>query len=128
VAIILRNLSKELRDGLLNAIKDKNAEAAEKVTNLMIIWDDIPVITDRSLQEILRHVEAKDLALALTKADETIIKKIRSNISERAAQTLDEEVSLMSAPTSENIQSARERIVNTLRQHNQSGALAFVEE
>lgn len=128
VAIILRNLSKELRDGLLNAIKGKDAEAAEKVTNLMIIWDDIPIITDRSLQEILRQVEAKDLALALTKADETIAKKIRSNISERAAQTLDEETSLMSAPTSEDIQSARQRIVDTLRKHNQSGDLAFVEE
>ncbi|MGD9109940.1 MAG: FliG C-terminal domain-containing protein [Phycisphaerales bacterium] len=128
VAIILRNLSQELREGLLNAIRDRDPEAVEKVTNLMIVWDDIPIITDRSLQEILRQVEAKDLALALTKADETTVKKIRSNISERAVQTLDEETSLMSAPTKQDINSARERIVDTLREHNQSGNLTFIEE
>ena len=128
VSIILRNLSKELRDGLLSAIKDKDADAAEKVTNLMILWDDIPAITDRSLQNVLRQIDSKDMALALTKADEIIIKKFRSNISERAAQTLDEEVSLMSAPTTEAIEEAREKIVNILRQSNQAGELAFVEE
>ncbi len=128
VAIILRNLSKELRDGLLNAIKDKDAEAAEKVTNLMIVWDDITVITDRSLQQILRDIEARSLALALTKADDVIIKKIKSNISERAAQTLDEEASLMSAPTNEDIQKARDEIMTVLRSKNANGELAFVEQ
>ena len=94
----------------------------------MILWDDIPAITDRSLQNVLRQIDSKDMALALTKADEIIIKKFRSNISERAAQTLDEEVSLMSAPTTEAIEEAREKIVNILRQSNQAGELAFVEE
>lgn len=128
VAIILRNLNQELRDGLLKAIKDKDEQAGEKVLNLMIIWEDIPVITDRSLQVILREIDSKDLALALTKAEDNIIKKIRSNISERAAQTLDEEASLMSAPTKENINNAREKIVGILREKNQAGELAFIEQ
>jgi flagellar motor switch protein FliG len=128
VAIILRNLEQELRDGLLKSIRDKDAEAAEKVTNLMIIWDDIPLITDRSLQQILRDIDAKDLALALTKAEDVIINKIKSNMSERAAQTLDEEASLMSAPTNNDIESAREKIVTLLRGKNQNGEVAFVEQ
>lgn len=128
VSIILRNLSKEIRDGLLAAIKDKDADAAEKVANLMILWGDIPLITDRSLQNILRQIDSKIMAIALTKADPKIINKIRSNISERAAQTLDEEASLMSAPNAETIDDAREQIVETLRKSNQSGEIAFVEE
>jgi flagellar motor switch protein FliG len=128
VAVMLRNLSRELRDGLLNAIRDKDAEAAEKVGNLMIIWEDIPLVTDRSLQQILREIEARDLALALTKADAAIVSKIRANISERAAQTLDEEASLMSAPKNEDIQKARDGIVAILRSKNQNGELAFVEQ
>lgn len=127
-AIILRNLNKELRDGLLNAIKEKDADAAEKVTNLMILWDDIPLVTDRSLQQVLRDIDSKSLALALTKADSVITNKIRSNISERAAQTLDEEASLMSAPTSEDIKNAREQVVTVLRAKNANGELAFIEQ
>lgn len=128
VAVILRNLNQELRDGLIKAINDRDAEAAEKVANLMILWEDIPLVTDRSLQQILRDIDSKDLALALTKADEKITAKIRENISERAAQTLDEETSLMSSPTKEDIQTARGNIVDTLRAKNKSGELAFMEQ
>ena len=98
VAVILRNLGKELRDGMLDAIQSKDEKAGKMVTELMIVWEDIPQITDRSLQEILRKVDAQKLALALNKAEEVIVNKIKSNISERAAATLDEETSLMSAP------------------------------
>ena len=128
VAVILRSLGKELRDGLLKAIQEKNDKAGETVANLMIVWEDIPQIADRSLQEALRGTDAKKLALALVKADEKIIEKIRSNISERAAAALDEETSLMSAPKKQDIEEARDEIIKTLREMNEKGELSFVEE
>jgi len=127
VAVILRNLGKELRDGLLAAIAQKDRDAGKKVAELMILWEDIPQVADRSLQEALRGIEPKQLALALTKADEAIVKKIRSNISERAAATVDEEASLMSAPKKEEIEKARQEIVKALRNMNEAGSLNFVE-
>ena len=54
VAVILRNLAKEVRDGLINAIKEKDGESAGKVAELMIIWEDITFVADRSLQQALR--------------------------------------------------------------------------
>ncbi|MHC4425984.1 MAG: FliG C-terminal domain-containing protein [Planctomycetota bacterium] len=128
VAVILRNLGKEVRDGLLGAIQEKDDKAGEMVANLMIVWEDIPQVADRSLQEGLRGVDAKKLALALHKADEVITEKIRSNISERAVATVDEEASLMSAPKKEDVDGAREEIVGVLREMNEKGELAFVEE
>ena len=128
VAVILRNLGKDLRDGLINSIKEKDAETGELVSKLMIIWADIPFITDRSLQETMRGIDSRKMALALHKADEKIVNKIKSNISERAIAALDEEVSLMSSPKKEDIESAREEIVNVLRETNEKGELAFIEE
>lgn len=128
VAVILRNLGKELRDGLLGAIRGKDEKTAEKVAELMIVWADIPQVTDRSLQEALRGIDSRKLALALYKAETEIVEKIRSNISERAADALDEETSLMSAPKKEDIEEAREEIVQALRQMNEKGELAFIEE
>jgi len=128
VAVILRNLSKELRDGLLGAIREKDGKTGEMVAELMIIWTDIPQVMDRSLQEALRGIDSQKLALALYKADEIIIGKVRSNISERAAEALDEETSLMSAPKKEDIEQAKEEIVQVLRQMNEKGELAFIEE
>lgn len=128
VAVILRNLSQELRDGLLDAIKEKDEKAGETVANLMIVWTDILQVTDRSLQQAFRGIDAKKLALALYKADEVIAEKIRSNISERAVATVDEETSLMSAPKKEEIEESREEIVKTLREMNTKGELMFIEE
>jgi flagellar motor switch protein FliG len=128
VAMILRNLGKELRDGLLGAIREKDGQAGEQVTNLMIVWEDIVQISDRSIQEALRGINERSLALALYKSDEAIVQKIRANISERAAAMVDEEASLMSTPKKEEIQEARGKIIDALREKNSKGELTFLEE
>jgi flagellar motor switch protein FliG len=127
VAIILRNLSKELRDGMLASIKEKDAGAAEKVAELMILWEDITGVADRSMQNALRGIDARKLALALNNADAAIKQKIRSNISERASAMVDEETSLMASPKKEDITAAREEIIKVLREMNMKGELMFVE-
>jgi len=128
VAVILRNLNAELREGLLNAIKETDEQAATKVADLMIIWEDIPQVSDRPLQEALRGIDAKVLALALSKADEALVQKIKSNISERANATLEEEASLMAAPKESEIKEARDQIVAALREMDAKGELTFIEE
>ena len=128
VALIVRDLDKEIRDGLLGAICGKDSRAGEMVDELMVIWADIPHVTDRSLQEALRGVDANKLVLALHEADESIIQKIRSNLSERAVAALDEEASLISAPGNEDIEDARGQIVRVLREMNEKSELAFIQE
>lgn len=128
VAVIVRNLDKEIRDGVLEAIVQKDQEAADKVATLMVVWEDIALIGDRSLQQALRGMEERQLALALHGAEPQIVNKIRSNISERAAAMVDEEASLMAAPKKEDVRQAREKILGALREMNKKGELTFVEE
>jgi flagellar motor switch protein FliG len=112
---------------LINAIKEKDSDAADKVAELMIIWEDIVFVTDRSLQQALRGIDAKKFAFALNNVDAAIKQKIRSNISERANTMIDEETSLMSSPKKEDIAAAREDIVKILRDLNIKGELMFIE-
>ena len=127
VAVLLRNLGKEIRDGLLSAIQGKDNQAGEMVANLMIVWEDIPQIADRSLQEALRGIDARKLALALVGADDSVVQRIKSNIFERAAAVLDEEASLASVAAKKDVEEAREGIVQVLREMNEKGELAFIE-
>ncbi|KPK44700.1 MAG: hypothetical protein AMJ65_02305 [Phycisphaerae bacterium SG8_4] len=128
VAMILRNLGKEVRDGLLRAIAERDEDAAKMISNLMIGWDDIPKVADRSLQDALRGINANTLALALSRADEQMAQKIKSNMSERAVAAVDEEASLMSSPKSKDVDNAREEIVKVLREMDEKGELDFIEE
>jgi flagellar motor switch protein FliG len=127
LAITLSGLDKDLRDRLLDEIGKRDKDTSTMVRNLMITWEDIPSIADRSLQDVLRGIDAKKLAVALYGASEEIVQKIRSNISERAAATVDEEMSLMQEPLEKEILDAREEAVNPLREANEAGTLRRVE-
>ncbi|MHC4242200.1 MAG: FliG C-terminal domain-containing protein [Planctomycetota bacterium] len=123
LAVVLSGLETELRDQMLDEIGKHDEETSKTVRNLMITWDDIPSIADRSMQEALRNVESGKLAVALYGANEAIVEKIRSNISERAAASLDEEISLMQDPLEKEVLDAREEVVNPLRDANEQGTL-----
>jgi len=123
LAIVLSGLEKELRDQLLAEIGKNDEETAGTVRRLMITWEDITSVADRSLQEALRTVHSNKLAIALYGADEDIVQKIRSNISERAVAMLDEETSLMQEPLEKEILDAREEVVKPLREANEEGTL-----
>ena len=128
IAVIVRNLDKSIRDGVLDAITQKDKDVGEKVAGLMVVWEDIPSLNDRSLQQVLRGVNERQLALALQGASAEIAGKIKSSISERAGAMVDEEIALMSAPKKEDIRQARDAIVVALQELNKKGELTFAEE
>jgi flagellar motor switch protein FliG len=128
VAQVLSGLDKEKRDSFLGTIKDRDDSTALTVRALMITWEDITKIEDKSLQQVLRNIEATVLAKALHGADPIIAEKIRSNISERMSQMVEEEAQLMGEPRRKDVLVAREQVVQPLREANEQDALAFIEE
>ncbi len=125
VALLMRNLSTELRDNLVKGISAQNADVAKNLLDMMVVWEDLPLVDERNLQAALRNVDARKLALALLGADAGITNKVRSNISERARAMIEEETQLMKKPKAEEIEEARETIVQYLRQLNATGELRF---
>ncbi len=123
LALVLSGLEKDMRDPMLDEIGKNDEETAAMVKRLMITWEDITSVADRSLQEALRSVNAGTLALSLYRADEDIVQKIRSNISDRAVSMLDEEISLMQEPLEKEVFDAREEVVRPLREANEKGKL-----
>jgi flagellar motor switch protein FliG len=128
VAMLLRGLDAPTRDALLKAIDSSDAEAGRAVRDLMVIWADVASVADRSLQNILRLVDARNLALALHQAEPAITAKIDSNISERARALVDEETSLMSGFKQEDVEKARQEVLKAMRELNATGQLEFEEQ
>ncbi len=126
-AVILRSMDVKLRETLIGALKERDKELAVKTVNMMVLWEDLPIIEDRALQEALRSADAGKLALALHETDESIAGKVRRNISERARTMLAEEQSLLSKPKPEEVNEARQSILKVLRDMNARGDLDFEE-
>ena len=127
VAILLRGLDVDVRESLTQSLSEQDAETAEAVQKLMVIWEDILLVAERPLQEALRSVDSRKLALALVNADEKTAAKIGENISERAKAMLEEEASLLASPKGSEIEEAREDILNALREMSSRGELQFEE-
>jgi flagellar motor switch protein FliG len=128
VAIVLSGLQKERRDAMLQQIQNRNPETAETVKALMVTWEDIPKIENKCLQGLLRKVEAGIMAKALFGAEAIVAQKIRSNISERMSQMIDDETSLLGEPRKKDILTAREAVTKPLREANEAEELLFIEE
>jgi flagellar motor switch protein FliG len=128
VAVVLSGLQKERRNAMLQQIQSRNPETAETVKALMVTWEDIPKIDDKCLQGLLRKAEAGIMAKALSGADAIVAKKIRSNISERMSQMIDDEAALLGEPKKKDILAARNAVVKPLREANEAEELLFIEE
>ena len=128
VAIVLSGLQKERRDVLLQQIQSRSAETADTIKALMVTWDDIPKIDNKCLQGLLRKIEESVLAKALYGAEPAVAQKIRSNISERMAQMIDDELALLGEPRKKDVFMAREEVTKPLREANEAEELLFIEE
>lgn len=127
LALLLRDLKKDIRDGLIASLRQQDEQTGDSVSKQMVVWDDVKLAADRPLQEILRLVDAKDLALAMIGADRQTAAKVRQNMSERASAMLDEEASLLSSPKPEDIDQAREDLLDKIRESHAQGEMTFEE-
>ena len=127
VALLIRGLQPDLREQTLRALAEQDAAAAEQIQQLMVMWEDVPLVSDRTMQDVLRAVDAKTLALSLYGCDEATLAKARDNISSRGAAMLDEEIALLSAPRPADVTAARGVILDTLRNLNAQGELTMAE-
>jgi flagellar motor switch protein FliG len=127
VAILVRNLDKEIRDDVLDAIQQKDQDAGDKIASLMVVWEDLSSVSSRSLQQGLRGIDERQLALAMHEAPEEVVRRVKASISERSAIMMDEERSLLGTPKKEDVRLARQKILNALRELSRKGELSFEE-
>jgi flagellar motor switch protein FliG len=96
---------------------------AEEIKKRMFVFEDIITLDDRSIQQIMREVETKDLALALKGASEEVAQKIQKNMSKRAADMLKEDMEYMGPVRLRDVEEAQQRIVNIVRKLEESGEI-----
>ncbi len=92
VADILNQLNPTVEQPLMTTLTERNPELAEQVRQLRFVFDDLGRVDDRAMQEILKEVNKEQLAVALKAAREDVKQKIFKNLSERAAQILQEDI------------------------------------
>ncbi len=123
VAEILNFSDSRTGDSILQALEDNDPELAEKVRKLMFVFDDLAIINDQGIRELLKEVRNEELTLALKTASEDLKGKIFKNLSQRAAQMLEEDLSMMGPVRLSDVEVAQQNILNIARRLEKEGKL-----
>lgn len=125
LADILNKANVSMSKDILEKLEQQNPEVSQEVKRLMFLFEDIIHIQDKDIQKILREVDRKELALALKVADEKLRNKIFSNMSERAADLLKEELQYMGMVKLKEVEAAQAKIIDVIKMLEENGEIAL---
>lgn len=110
---------------ILEWLDQSDPELADQVRSQMFVFEDITTIDDRSLQLVLREIEANDLATALKGVRPDVRDKVVRNLSERAAENLSEEIELLGPVRTRTVEEAQAKVVGVIRTLEEQGVLTI---
>jgi flagellar motor switch protein FliG len=110
---------------ILDGLEQRDQELAEEVRAHMFMFEDIVTLDDRSVQLVLRQVEAKELATALKGVRADVRDKIVKNMSERAAGALQEEIDVLGPTRLTQVEEAQVHVVRQIRALEESGQIVI---
>ena len=123
LAQILNSADRGTERNILEYLEQVNAELAEDVRSLLFVFEDILKLDDRSVQLVLKEVDARDIALALRGASEDVKERIMANMSQRGAEMLAEEMEFMAPQRRKVVEDAQSKIVGVVRRLEDTGAI-----
>ena len=113
VAEILNGTSRNTERGILDSIRDRSADLADSIKQLMFVFEDLMNLHDRDLQRLLTEVEQDDLAVSLKASSDTLKEKVFQNVSERVADGIQEEIDLMGPVRVSDVEESQRAILET---------------
>jgi len=92
MAEIFNSFDRNTETRFLAALEERNVESAEKIKALMFTFDDLARLDATGVQTVLREVDKEQLGRALKGAADEIKDLFFSNMSERAAKIMKEDM------------------------------------
>ncbi len=122
---ILNRSDRATERSIFEGLEEREGELAEHVRSRMFVFEDIVSLDDKAVQLILRQVDTKELATALKGVRPEVKEKIGQNMSERAAQNLDEEISMLGPVRMKTVEEAQGAVVRSIRALEESGQIVI---
>jgi flagellar motor switch protein FliG len=125
LADILNGSDRSTERNVLDELAKADGELAEEIRMLLFTFEDVVKLDDRSIQMVLKEVDQKDLAIALRGVSDDVRGRIFSNMSERGAELLREEIDFQPPQRKRVVEEAQGRIVGVVRRLEEAGAIVI---
>jgi flagellar motor switch protein FliG len=116
MADIFNNLDRQTENKFLAALEERNRESAERIKALMFTFEDLANLDPSGVQTLIRNNPTKEnLPLALKGANDAMKDLFFSNMSERAAKIMKEDMAAMGPVRLKEVEEAQQGLVNVAK-------------
>lgn len=123
VAEMLNVSDRATERSLLDSLAEEDSELVDEIRRLMFVFEDVSRFSDKDIQTVLKNVETSQWAMALKGASEALKEKILKNMSERAAETLREEMEYLGPAKRSVVEAKQQEIVDVIRKLEDGGEI-----
>jgi flagellar motor switch protein FliG len=123
VAQILNIADRMTNKTILESLEEDDGELVEEIRRLMFVFEDLLKLDDKAVQKLLKEVDNSQWATALKGASAEISEKIFSNLSQRAAETLREDMEYLGPVRVSDVEAMQQQIVDAVRRLEDAGEI-----
>ncbi len=125
IAEILNQADKNTEKAVMEKIEEEDGELASSIRQLMFVFEDLNKIDDRGIQMIMKEISTEDLTIAMKTASDMLKEKIFSNMSQRAADILKEEMEGKGPVRVTEVEKAQLNIIGVAKRLDEEGKIAI---
>jgi flagellar motor switch protein FliG len=125
LANILNEVDRTTEDDVLSHIESEDTDLAEKIRQKMFVFEDLLQVDDRGFREILKNIDNPLLLKALKTASDEMKEKVFSNLSERAAEMLKEDMEVAGPVRLREVEEAKQQIIRSAKKLEAEGKIAL---
>jgi flagellar motor switch protein FliG len=126
MAEIFNSMERAVETRFLEELEKSSPEAAEKIRSLMFTFEDLQKLDPTGIQTLIRAVDKDKLTIGLKGATETLRDLFFSNMSERAAKIMKEDMESMGPVRLKDVEEAQQYIVNTVKDLEGRGEITIM--
>ncbi len=115
IAEIFNNMERAVESRFMEELEKESPEAADKIRSLMFTFEDLLKLDPASIQTVIRAIDKEKLPLALKGASDSLKELFFSNMSERAAKIMKEDMAAMGPVRLKDVEEAQQYIVNVTK-------------
>jgi flagellar motor switch protein FliG len=126
MADIFNSFDRQTEARFIGALEERNREAAERIRALMFVFEDLSKLDPGGIQTLLRAVDKDQLGLALKGSSESLRELFFSNMSERAAKIMREDMNSMGPVRLKDVDQAQMSMVQVAKDLAAKGEIMLV--
>jgi flagellar motor switch protein FliG len=124
-AEILNFMSGNLESGVIESVKEYDADLAQKILDEMFVFENLIDIDDRGIQLLLREIQSESLIVALKGSSEILREKLFKNMSQRAAEMLRDDLDAKGPVRVSEVEAEQKEILKIVRRLADEGQIAL---